>query len=333
MSNVYPAGIDVSARSLALALPEQPVRDVPNTATGHASIVTALRRHAPKGAVVRVCVEATGMYSLDLALALHAADGVEVMVANPRAVANFAKALMTREKSDPADAGTLLEFARRMPFEPWRPPSPAALQLRSAARRIDIVVRSLTAERNRLHAMKSATGAEADFVREDLEESIDHLKKRIARLVARAAEFARADDALSESYKRLLTICGVADKSAVRLLGELSTLPADMTAREAVAHAGLDPTRRQSGTSVNGRPRISKRGNRHLRSALYMPAVVAVQRDEAVKAFYERLITRGKKPLQAYVAVMRKLLHGIFGMRKHQAPYDSGLLFPSPKTV
>ncbi len=64
-----------------------------------------------------------------------------------------------------------------------------------------------------------------------------------------------------------------------------------------------------------------------------MPAAVAVQRDPAAKAFYERLVSRGKKPMQAYVAVMRKFLHGILAMREHQALYDSNLLFPSPKAA
>jgi transposase len=328
VSKVFPVGIDVSARSLALALPEQPVHDFANSAAGHKAIVRLLRDSAPRGAAIRVCVEATGIYSLDLSLALNSARRVEVMVANPRAVSNFAKAMMTRGKSDPADAIVLLEFARRMPFIPWTPPSTAALQVRAAARRIDALVKALTAERNRLHATRSAKGAEAAFIREDIEDSIEHLEKRIARLVAGAAALAQSDQKLRSQYERLLTICGVAAKSAVRLLGELAVLPDDMTARQAVAHAGLDPQRRQSGTSLDSPTRISKRGNKRLRAALYMPALVAVQRDPAVTAYFEKLTGRGKKPMQAYVAVMRKMLHGIFGMAKHGTSYDSALLFP-----
>ena len=91
-------------------------------------------------------------------------------------------------------------------------------------------------------------------------------------------------------------------------------LPKDMRAREWVAHAGLDPRRQESGTSLKGQVRVSKVGNRHLRRALYMPAIVAVQHEPRIKAFYEKLLARGKKPMQANVAVMRKLLHAIYGM-------------------
>ena len=100
----------------------------------------------------------------------------------------------------------------------------------------------------------------------------------------------------------------------MQLLPELLVLPDDMTVRQWVAHAGLDPRACQSGTSVDKPARISKLGNAHIRRALFMPSLVAVQHEPHVKAFFDTLVARGKTPLQAYVAVMRKLLHAIYGM-------------------
>ena len=110
---------------------------------------------------------------------------------------------------------------------------------------------------------------------------------------------------------------GIAEASAMRLLGELLVLPDDLAAPQWVAHAGLDPRPYDSGTSVHRPRRIRKVGNRHLRAALYMPALVAIQHEPNVKAFYDKLLAAGKKPMQAVVAVMRKLLHAIWGMLKH----------------
>ena len=78
---------------------------------------------------------------------------------------------------------------------------------------------------------------------------------------------------------------------------------------------------------MHKKTRISKAGNRHLRRALYMPALVAAQHDPHLRAFYELLIARGKAKMQALVAVMRKLLHAIFGMFKHRQLYDGSKLF------
>ncbi len=83
----------------------------------------------------------------------------------------------------------------------------------------------------------------------------------------------------------------------------------------------------ESGTSVHRPRRISKVGNRHLRAALYMPALVAIRHDPNIRAFYDKLVAAGKKPLQAIVAAMRKLLDAIWGMLKHNEDFDGNKFF------
>jgi transposase len=128
MSNLDTCGIEVSAKELLVRLRRQgelePLRNFTNTPEGREMIIRYLRR---AGRVVRVCLESSGLYGLDLALALSAAPGIEVRVANPRAVRHFDSALMKRSKSDPLDAAVLEEFAARMPFQAWKRPSARAL--------------------------------------------------------------------------------------------------------------------------------------------------------------------------------------------------------------
>jgi transposase len=107
-------------------------------------------------------------------------------------------------------------------------------------------------------------------------------------------------------------------------------LAADLDVRQWVAQAGLDPRQYSSGSSVHRKTRISKTGNRHLRRALYMPALVAIRHEPHLRAFYRHLVARGKAKMQALIAVMRKLLHAIFGMFKHQQPFDGSRLFALP---
>ena len=104
--------------------------------------------------------------------------------------------------------------------------------------------------------------------------------------------------------------------------------------REWVAYAGLDVRHHDSGRSVRKPGRISKEGNVHLRRVLYMPALVASRSEPHVRAFYEKLAGRGKKPLVALVAVMRKLLHAIYGMLKHDQDFDgSKFYWMEPQTA
>ncbi len=129
-------------------------------------------------------------------------------------------------------------------------------------------------------------------------------------------------------YKREAFLCCGIDVSALNLLGELALLAPNLTVRQWVAHSGLDPAHHDSGSSVHRRARISRAGNRYLRRALYMPALVAVRHDPHLRAFYHALIARHKAKLQALMAVARKMLHAIFGMFRGRTDYDGSRLFP-----
>ena len=125
-------------------------------------------------------------------------------------------------------------------------------------------------------------------------------------------------------FERLLTVKGIGSKSAIALMGELLVLPEDMSAKQWVAMAGPDPRQHQSGTGVDKPARISKAGNKYLRSALYMPALSASRTEQNVKAYYQHLIEqRHLKKIQAVCAVMRKFLHAIHGMLSNQTDFDA----------
>jgi transposase len=321
-------GIDVSAQSLAVAVQQenQPIeqRELANTASGHKALIVWLRK---RRTLVRVSLEATGIYSLDLALALDAAVDIEVAVLNPKAVNRFAQTLR-RSKTDKADAAALAEYSRRMPFVAWRAPEREGLRLRAIGRHIDGLTVQHTREMNRLHAAQGST-ATPRCVIQDLKRSLAGLQRRIMRLRRDAMALVQADDALRQRFELLTSMPGIAAISALQLLGELAPLSPEMSVRQWVAHSGLDPAHQVSGSSVHRPSRISRAGNRHLRRALYMPALVAVQRDAHMKAFYELLQSRHKAKLQALIAVARKLLHAIYGIFRSLTPYDGRKLFPA----
>jgi transposase len=314
-------GIDVSADDFTAAFDvsdDTPrIRSYPNSAAGHKRLCRRLQKI---GGPVQVCLEATGVYSLDLALTLDRTDGIGVMVANPRATKDFARACMKRSKTDRTDALSILEFLRRMPFEPWRPPSRETLQMRALSRRIAALMVMRIQERNRLKATERTAELSGALV-DDIEAHVEYLEVSMEHLRVEALEFVHADPELYRRFKLMTSIKGISTKSAIRILGELAALPSGMTARQWVAHAGLDPRHYESGSSVDKPTRISKTGNRHVRAGLYMPALVAIRSEPNVQAFYQAMLARGKKPMQAIVAVMRKLLHAIHGMFTHNQDF------------
>jgi transposase len=315
------AGVDVSAKTLMAKRRKNEAdetREFPNDAGGHRE----LRKWVGKGA--RVCMEATGVYHLQLALMLAGA-GVEVMVINPRVAKDFGRALMNRSKTDRVDASTLLEYVYRMDFVAWKAPSAAVLELRELGRRLSELVRTGAEEKNRFHAKKVA--AISRTVISDVEAHVAQIEKRVKQIEKAAAVVIRGDAGLSEQYAILTKIPGVARRSAILLLTELAVLDPTMTVKQIVGHAGLDPREYESGSSVKKPARISKLGNARLRAILYMNALTAIRHDRGARLFYARLMARGKKKMQAIVAVMRKLLHGIWIVLQRRVPFDSSILF------
>jgi transposase len=322
------AGIDVGAEELILLIRKNGASYKPqkfaNTAADRARLVKKLV-NLPG---IIACLEATGVYHFDLSIALHDA-GVALMVVNPKSSHNFAKVLMKNSKTDAVDAETLAQYAERMDFVAWARPSDEKIALRSFARHIDALTRQKAAAKNKLHALSQSLENPKSVLR-DAKLAISQLERRIGRLSDDALALIGEHPELERAFELLTGIKGIAKTSAIALMGELLLLPQGLSHREWVKFAGLDPRAFDSGKSVHKKTRISKAGNRHIRSALYMPALSAKRHDPYVKAYFKHLVDNGKLPLQALCAVMRKLLHAIHGMLKHDKPFDNTRFYAIP---
>jgi len=322
-------GIDVSAATLWVAVQAEPEwkleqRQFANSPLGHRQLLAWLGK---KKCPVRVTLEATGVYGVDVALALDEAEGLAVEVLNPKKASDFARSL-GRSKTDKTDAAALAEYSRRMKFVAWKRPGREVLELRALGRHIAALTEEHTRASNRLHAAQASRTAPR-CVRDDLKRTMAAIQKRLVRLRREARMRIESQAGMRRKWLRLLAIPGIGETSAVQILAELASLDEDMTVRQWVAHSGLDPVHETSGTSVHKPSRISRQGNRYLRKALYMPALTGARFDPHLKAFYMQLLARHKTKLQALTAVARKMLHAIYGIFKTDTPYDGAKLFPA----
>ena len=331
---IFPvAGIDVSCKTLDLVIRKKEknhtVRHFDNTPAAHLKIVEFLKKQQVKN----ICLEATGTYHLDLAVVLSQTESLAVMVVNPRAAKHFSQALMKRTKTDAVDAAMLAEYAQRMDFKSWKAPSQTMLTVRACSRRIATLTKDKTRAKNQLHALQ-ATRHTPLFIIEDVQLSISQLENQLEQLITRACTLIEQTPALNETAHLLMTVKGLAEKTMIQLIGELGVLDSNMTAKQWVAYAGLNPRQHQSGSSVNGKTSLSKGGNSFIRSALYMPALNASYRDPHISAYYQHLIQdNGLTKLQALCAIMRKLLHAIHGMLKTKSPFQGALFYSAATSV
>lgn len=264
---------------------------------------------------VHACLEATGRYSEGVAEHLHDA-GHTVSVINPARLKAYAGATLTRTKTDQTDAALLAEFCRNQQPAAWTPPTRERRELRSLVRRRESLLQLRQQEANRL-----SSGEDSPAVRASLEAVLAVVDDEVTKVEQAITAQVASDPELKRQHQLIDSIPGIGPTTAAALLAEID-FGAYPSARQVAAQAGLTPRQRQSGTSVHGKPRLSKQGARQLRKILFFPAIVAMHHNPVVRAFAQRLAERGKAKMAIVCACMRKLLHLVYGVLKSGRPFD-----------
>jgi transposase len=319
-------GLDVSKDSVAACLLLDDRRfpfAFDNNRRGVAKLLNWLRnRKAVEG--LRACLEPTNTYHIDLAKALHEA-GVVVHVANPWATLQYAKSTMRRLKTDKADAEILALYAKtHSGLKPWKPlPEELATLLSLVRHRVALVdQRTAVCNQKRTPADPAVT--------ESLDRLIAFLTHEIELADQAIEEHVKAHPDLDRDCELLRSIPGIGAVTAPLLLAELGDYSRFDNVRQVAAYAGLTPQAHESGTSVHGRPRLSRIGSRRLRCALYMPAVVVFGRRSIFAPLTERLLAENRHKMTIIAALMRKLLHVAYGVLKSQSLFNAGLAGGTP---
>lgn len=261
------------------------------------------------------CMEATGRYGEELALFLST-QGLKVSVVNPTRIKAFARSEGVRVKTDKVDAGVIARFCKAHCPEIWLPTSMETQAIRDLYRCLQDLNDDKRRCQNRMEKLNKDNESFKTWTKmvENYNEKIKDVEQKIKALVDLNEDLHKKGDLLE-------SINGIGFKSAVALLSELPDMKLFKNAKEVAAFAGLTPSVRQSGSSLKCNGSLSKAGNVRLRKALFMPTLVAIQHNPIIKEFYAQLVRRGKKKMVALVAAMRKLLHIIFGVLKHEEPF------------
>ena len=313
-------GIDVAKAKLdvALKLPagKWKTKVVANSGAGFVQLREWLAKQGVQCA--HVCMEATGVYWERLAEDL-ADHGFAVSVANPAQIKAFAAALGVRTKTDAVDSKVIAQFCASANPRVWVPAPLSVRRLRALVARREALVELRTQESNRLEV------AATEEVRRSIEEVLAHLERQIEQIERQIRSDVDDDPMLREQRDLLASIPGVGDGTAAMFLAHYGGPLRFDKARQAVAFAGLDTRKHESGSSVNGKPRLSKQGHSSIRRALYMPALTAMSRTSWGKAFSQRLLAAGKPKKLILGALMRKLVVIAYGVLKSRTPFNPAL--------
>lgn len=282
-----------------------------NTPKGFRSLLGWLTKHKAHG--VHACMEATSRYGDALALFLFQHQH-QVSIVNPRRTRRYADSRLVRTQTDQVDAGLIADFCAKENPRRWQPAPEEKRQLQDLVRLRDFFVQQKQQCKNRMESEGAGT---ISYLRQQ----VGKLETTIARIEKQMAALLQTNPALNDTVQLLRTIPGVGLVTATIAVSELP--PADQIEHvgAAVAFAGLDPKKKESGHTISTTPRLSKMGPPLLRKTLYMAALCATRINPVIQQQTQRLAARGKTGKIALGAAMRKLLRLIYGIMKSQTPF------------
>jgi transposase len=288
-------GIDVAKNHLDIVPFDHKPTRIANTTP---AIKALLKRIQATGKTVLLCCEATGGYEQKL-LDIATENGIDIARVNPERVRYFAKSDGHFAKTDRLDAALLTRFAQDKQPRPYKQPPPHIQRLEDLLHRRAQLIDFQTQDTNRLG---QTSGVE---LRRLIQSSLAHFKRQIALLDKQLRDLVKTTPELRARYDRLAPVAGLGPVTILSLLGHLPEL-GSYTDQQLTSLAGLAPWAHDSGESA-GKRQI-RGGRAHVRTSLYMAALVASRHTPILAAFYERLLSRGKPPKLALTALMRKLL-------------------------
>lgn len=314
-------GIDVSKSKLDVALllkGKLKSKVLPNSRDGYAELAKWLKHQGVTPGDVHICMESTGVYSEPVALTLSDV-GMKVSVVNPASIKGFGQSLIIRNKNDKADATVIARYCAAMQPALWQPPSPEQRQLRAWNEHLASLKDIRQQQANRIEALEFSNQSE---VAAHAKTHLDWLDKEIKRLEKDIDDHIDRHPDLQRDAELIESIPGLGRVTAAKVLGRVGDLRRFGSAKELAAYIGVTPRQRQSGSSVRGRTTISRIGCRDLRAALYMPALTAIRRNPLLHDFATRLQASGMAKMAVIAAVMRKLVHQMYGVIRSGKPFD-----------
>jgi transposase len=248
-----------------------------------------------------VVLETTGGYE-DLFLKALLDEGIAVHRANTRHVKSFIRSWGKLAKSDALDAQALALYGyeRHKVLHLFQKPHPEFVKLAALAQRKQDLTQMLVQEKNRLKSPQNDP-----LITQSCTSMIQALKDQIASIVHMMEELIRNHPMLHKQKEILKTIPGIGPMVSSLLLAFLPEL-GQLNRRQIASLCGLAPHPYESGQKIGYRR--TKGGRQHVRSVLFIAAMAARNSNSPLKAFYEKLIARGKKKMVALTALMRKIV-------------------------
>lgn len=289
-----------------------------NTEQGMNALIQWVKKLVLEDKPLLFVMEATGVYHEKFAYFLDE-KGYKLSIVMPNKISNYMRTLDVKTITDKSCSEAIARFGLERKLSEWKKTNKIYKSLKQLTRERDQIVEARSIIKNQLHAEKS----EAFPVENTINRCNEHIKflnKQEAQIKKEIEE--TKDQQIKDKIKKITTIPGVGVLTATIVLAETNGFELIKSKKQLTSYAGLDIKEKQSGTSVKGKPKITKKGNKSIRKAMHFPALSAIRHDENYKGIYKRLVSKNGIKMKEIVAVQRKLLELIYVIYKNDTVYD-----------
>jgi len=297
-------------------------RKFKNNLTGFKEFVKWVDKRKVPTVPVRVTLEATGVYYEQLVHFLCVQTDYHISVLLPNTTKAYFKSLNIKSKTDKIDAKVLGQMGIERDLKAWKPISKQMRKLRQLTRFRVHLQESKTMAANRLHALQHSFDPPKEVIKQ-LKQQIRLLDRQVKHTELQIEELVAMDEALEERIENICQAKGLRLISVASIIAETDGFVLFSSRGQVLSFSGYDIVQNQSGSSINGKTRISKKGNRYIRRALFFPAMTLARFEPRFKQLYDRVYDRTKLRMKAQVAVQRKALVMIYTLFKKNEPFIS----------
>jgi len=314
-------GIDVASESLMISIYDGKEHHIEELVYTKAAIKKVLiKPFVNQKQQIIIVMEGTGVYHTSVAYQLVNED-FKVCVVNPLIIKRYIQMHLSRIKTDKSDAKFIAEYGYEYQHKLsyFTPKKEEQTHVDNIIKALDDLLIQKNVCTSQLHALTKQVNYSKEAAR-SYQRHQKFLQQEIRKLESHLDTY--LSTYFSDNYKLLQSIPGVGLKISATILSAYGSFENFQNAKQACSFAGMAPSPYESGTSVKGKSRISKRGNPFIRKMLFMGALSATSYNPLIKQHYKRLVASGKPKMSAMNASAHKLLRIIFGVLKSGKPFD-----------
>lgn len=300
-------------------------RTFKNTLTGFKEFYKWVEKKRSMDVGLHFTVEATGVYYENLVHFIADQKDTYVSVVLPNQSKAFAKSLNLKTKTDEVDARMLGQMGLERALKKWEPISNKMLLIKQLTRERVNLLDEKVALGNKLHALQHSFNPSKQVIQR-LKKRLELIKKQLQQIEQQIQQAVQADDELNDKISKICKIKGLGLITVATIIAETDGFALFTNRSQLISYAGYDVVQRESGSSIKGKTRISKKGNRFIRRALYFPALSLVKHETRFRQIFDRVLSRSFIKMKAYVAVQRKALILIYTLFKNGQDYDPNFL-------